>query len=355
MAIRRSRASRRLVVLIVVLAVLLGASLLAGVLVAAHRSPAYRHSVDHSFAGAASTVVESSNVTGAGLAVVMADPGALGRALLESRLQSLDQSAQGELAQSLRLDPPPPSADAEVRLVDTMRLRAEAVASVRATLEGLLGLTPTNPVGTAGPEPAPAPVIAVPGAEARLRLAGEQMVLADHHYAGLPFIFNVATGNLLPPSLWTSPATGRLMPATLLGDASTIASDPRLAATISLSIVAVQTQPLLLPVGPGYPVPPTTTFTASVAVVNAGTAPSEVTAIIRAQPLGRSPGHFDSGRATGAVAAGGAVALQLPAMAVVPGEHVLITIDIVKPRRQLSEAGLRWVRTVVVGQDAPVG
>jgi len=351
MANRRSRSRRRLTALGVLVAALVAFALLVGVIQAAHRAPPYRHSVDESFAAAASTLMVSSNATGTELARVMADPGALGRVLLESRLQQLAQTAAADSRWASSLTPPPPDANAASRVIDTLRLRAEATASIRSTLEGLLGLTPVNPVGTVGPEPPSANPLQVPGARALLRYAGEQLVLSDHLYHGLPTLFHlVGAGATLPLSQWTSPATGKLMPATLKADAATFANDPRLRATISLKIVAVQTQPLLLPVGPGYPVPPTATFTAAVSVLNRGSAPTMVIAIIRSTPVGRLRlGHFDSGRVTAAVPANGAVALQLPPMDVVPGGHYLVRISLVHPPRQTSVAGLTWVRTVVVG------
>ncbi|HEV3213122.1 MAG TPA: hypothetical protein VGZ03_06990 [Acidimicrobiales bacterium] len=351
MAHRRSRSRRRARALGVLAVALLCVALLVGTVQAAHRSAPYRHSVDESFAAAASALMVSSNATGTGLARVMADPGVLGRVLLESRLQQLAQLATADSRSADALTPPPPDANAASRVIDTLRLRAAATTSIRATLEGLLGLTPTNPVGTPGPEPPSANQLQVPGARAQLRYAGEQLVLSDHLYRGLPALFATVDGTAaLPTSQWTSPATGKLMPATLKADAARFASDPRLHATISLKIVAVQTQPLLLPVGPGYPVPPTTTFTAAVSIENRGSAPTEVIAIIRSTPVGRL-GHFDSGRAFGAVAANGAVALQLPPMDVVPGGHFLVRINLVHPGRQTSVAGLSWVRTVVVGES----
>jgi hypothetical protein len=350
MAVRRSRSRRRLTLLGVAVIALVGAGLLVGVVQAAHRAAPFRHSVDQSFAAAASSVMVSSNATGTELAQVMADPGALGRVLLETRLQHLAQVAAADSRWVESLTTPPPDANAASRVVDTLRLRAWATASIRATLEGLLGLTPTNPAGTAGPEPVAANPVAVPGARALLRYAGEQLVLADHIYRGLPTLFPlVSDGATLPLSQWTSPATGKLMPATLKADALTIATDPRLRATVNLRIVAVMTNPLLLPLGPGYPIPPTTTFSAAVSVVNRGSAPTTVTAIIRVTPTGHV-GHFDSGSVVGAVAAQGAVALQLPTMTVEPGAHYLVSIELVRPTRQPTTAGLHWVRTVVVGQ-----
>ena len=353
---RRGRSRRRVALLGAFAVALVVAALVAGVVEAAHRSGPYRHTVDESFAASASSVVVSSNLTGAELARVMGDPGALGRVLLEARLQHLDQVAAADRRWAGALAAPPPDANAAARLIDTLRLRAEATASIRATLEGLLGLTPSNPVGTAGPEPKAARPYGVAGAEGRLRYAGEQLVLADRIYRGLPDLFaSVSGGAQLPNSYWTVPRTGRLMPETLEAAALRIAADPRLAHTIALRIVAVQTTPLLLPLGPGYPIPPTTTFSAAVSVVNRGSAPTRVIAIITVRPTGHGRGRYDFGKASGAVAAHGAVALQLPTMPVVPGGHFLVTIELVRPPRQVSRAGLTWVRTVVVGDSAPAG
>jgi hypothetical protein len=348
---RRVGWDRRLVPFAVVLGCLLALALLAGTLSAAHRDQVYRHSVDQSFAASASALVESSNVTGVQLASLMADPGALGRVLLESRLQQMAQQAVADAATSARLLTPPPDANAHIRIVNMLRLRASAVVSIRETLQGLLGLTPTNPTGTAGPEPDASAKVGVPGARALLRYAGQQLVLADRDYRGLPYVFYLSSaGASLPPSQWTSPATGRLMPMTLKASAAPIATDPRLAASIQLSIVAVQTEPLLLPVGPGYPVAPTTTFTAAISVVNAGSSPTVVIALIRVRPLGKL-GVLQTGRADGVAMAQSAVALHLPVMAVVPGEHCLVTIDLVRPRLQKSSVGLHWARTVVIAAE----
>jgi hypothetical protein len=355
MANRRSRPRRRATLLGALALVLVAVALLVGIVQAAHRAAPYRHSVDESFAAAASSLMVSSNTTGTELARLMGDPGGLGRVLLEARLQHLAARAQAESRWASSLESPPPDANAASRVIDTLRLRSEATSSIRSVLEGLLGLTPTNPVGTAGAEPPASDPLGVPGARALLRYAGEQLVLADHLYRGLPTLFALVTnGATLPMSQWTSPRTGKLMPATLKADALVVATDPRLAATVSLRIAAVQTQPLLLPVGPGYPIPPTTTFSAAVSVQNRGSAPTTVIAIIRVTPTGHL-GSFDSGRAVGAVQAQGAVALQLPTMPVVPGAHYLVSIDLVRPTRQPTRAGLSWERTVVVGQEPAAG
>lgn len=352
MAPRRTKLSRRLAVLVVVAILVLLASLLAGVVTAAHRDRGYRETVDQAFSAAASAVVLSSNATGVQLADVLEHPGSLGRLVLDVRLASLAQDAaiDSETAQSLAA--PPPDAGAFGRLADTLRLRAKALASILRTVEELLRIRPEEPAGSAGTAPRAAPALSVADAQTRLTDAGEQLVLADETYGGLPDTFADASGGAtLPASRWTAPRTGTLMPTTLSNDVVTMAADPRLRATIELRIVAVETDPLELPVGPGYPVTPTSRFSAAVSVINLGSAPSPVVAIIRVIPLGRSHGHLDSGVARGVVDAQGAVALQLPTMAVAPGEHCSVTITIVRPRFQTTDTGLTWHRTVVVGPN----
>ncbi len=353
MANRRTRLSRRFAALFVIAVLVLAASFLAGVVSAAHRDVGYRHTVDQGFASSASALVLSSNVTGVQLAHVLEHPGALGRVVLDARLESLQQAAalDSETAQSLAV--PPPDAGAFKRLADTLRLRAEAVASILRTIEGLLRLTPVKPSGSAARVPRAAPPVSIAGAQALLLHAGEQLVVADKTYRGLPEAFKAASGGAtLPGSRWSFATTGTLTPDTLSGDAASMAATAKLAATVDLRIAAIETTPLELPVGPGYPVTPTSRFVAAVSVINLGSAPSTVEAIIRVTPLGRSHGHFDSGTARGVVSAGGAVALHFAAMAVAPGEHCLVTIDLVRPHIQTTVTGLTWSRTVVIGQNA---
>jgi hypothetical protein len=329
------------------------ASLVAGVVYAAHRDPAYRRSVNESFAAEVGVVLLSSNVTGDELAQTLEHPGSLGRVLLASRLVALQQAATTESEEADAIASPPPDIGAANVVIDALRLRADGVRHIATALEGLLGLTPTNPIGSVLPAMHAARPVQLPGAKALLRYAGEELVLADHTYAELPDHFFVASGgDILPASAWTSPTSGRLMPRTLLDAAPAIARNPNLQASVRLVITAVETTPEELPIGHGYPVTPTRTFAVAVSVRDVGSSPSPVTAIIRVYPLNRL-GHFDSGRAAGSVAAKGAVALLLPTMPVVPGEHCLVTIELIRPPRQLHRSGLRWARVVVVASDAP--
>ena len=352
MPVRHGRSRRRVAVLGGLVCVVVAVALLAGVVEAAHRSASYRLTVDQSFAASASALVDDSNATGTELVEVLASTHHLGRVLLESRLQWLAQQSADDLAAATALVPAP----SRRRRREPPDRHAEA-SEPRDRLDphharGVLGLTPAIPTGTAGSPPPTSQPVGVPGAERLLKHAGEQLVLADHAYRGLPALFaHVTGGDLLPDSAWTSPKTGQLMPKTLLDDAAPIAADPALAASIRLRIIAVATQPALLPIGTGYPVTPTKEFAVSISVMNAGSSPTIVRAVIRARPIGHSLGHFDSGRASAAVTADGAVALTLPAMDVVPGEHCLVTIDLEAPPLQTRRTGLHWARVVVVGQE----
>lgn len=353
MSPRRSRASRRLVALGVVAALVVAASLLAGIVTAAHRAPSYRHDVDASFAAEASVLIDASSETGHVLAEVMADPAALGRPLLEARLQLLDQAAAATSEAAAQLVAPPPDADAAVRIVDALRLRADAVAAIRSAMERLLGLTPIDPAGTPGAAPTPGSAIGIASADAIMARAGAQLVAADRLFYGLPRTFYLAgAGAQLPQSQWTSAATGRLLPATLEHEATAAALAASLEPTIDLRIVAVETTPLPLPLGAGYPIPPSRWLDVAISVVNDGSASTTVAAVVRVTPLGRL-GRYDAARATGTVSADDGVALDFPALSIVPGERCTLSIALVRPFRQTSLVGLRWMRTVVVGQNAP--
>ena len=133
------------------------------------------------------------------------------------------------------------------------------------------------------------------------------------------------------------------------------AMSPSLSWLIGARVIQGVGGALLLPVGRGYPIPPTTTLTVGISVRNIGASPSLVSAILRVRPLGSSPGSNQAARADGAVMAQAAVALQFPTVAVAPGEHCLVTIDLVRPHLQHPGPALHWRRTFVIGAEPPAG
>jgi hypothetical protein len=337
---------------VLILALLVGLALLAGLLVGivhgARTQPAYRQTVDRGFAAGATAVIDASQATGIQLATVLADPGALGRQLLESRLQQLAQSTASESNAASLLSPPPPDANAAAVVNQTMQLRDHAVRLIRQTLEGLLGLTPSHPVGTAGAEPPASPPVTVSAAALQLRIAGDQIAAADRVYGALLPSFSLAGhGAQLPTSQWAPTPASTLAPASLASSAATTATDPHLAASVSLAITAVRTDPAPLPVAGVVKVVPTTTFQVWVSVVNGGSAPSIVSAVVQIRPVG-TLGTYDDSHAAGSVASGGAVALTFLPLRVTPGATYLLTVDLVRPGRQLTAAGLHWQRTLVI-------
>jgi hypothetical protein len=337
---------------VLVLGLLVGLALVAGLLVGivhgARTQPAYRSTVDHGFAAAATAVVDASQATGIQLAAVLNDPGALGRVLLETRLQQLAQSTASQSDAATLLAPPPPDANADVVLNQTMQLRNDAVHSIRVTLEGLLGLTPTTPAGSTVPPPPSSAPVSVAGAAQLLRIAGDQIAAGDRLYASLRSAFALAGhGAQLPASQWSPTSTSTLSPGALSSSAATTASDPRLAASVSLSITAVRTDPAPLPVAGVIKVVPTATLQVWISVVNSGSAPTVVPAVVQIRPVG-TVGTYDDSHATGSVGAQSAVALAFAPLRVTPGATYLLTIDLVRPSRQVSAAGLHWQRTLVI-------
>jgi hypothetical protein len=351
MASRRQRGRWGITIPAVAIVALVLASLLAGVVYAAHRDRAYRRSVDASFSAEAGALLAASNATGQSLAATISHPGAHGRTALAAQLGQLTEASAAQAQAAAQLQTPPPDAGAATVLIDTLRLRARAIATIASAFDRLLGLAAGRPVGSARPVVEPGHPIGIPGAKGLLRRAGRELVLADETYAKLPARFAHASGGaVLPASRWTNAAGGVLTPPVLLASAPLVAHNPRLQATVRLVITAIETTPLELPLGAGYPITPTRTFEVAVSVRNVGTASSPVTAIISVQPLGLV-GRPASGRASGVVSGQGAVALVLPTMPVVPGEHCLVIVELVRPARQTTRTGLRWRRTVVVAQS----
>ncbi len=325
------------------------ASFFAGVVYAAHRAPAYRTSVDANFAAEASVLVASSNSVGVKLASTVVGAGSLGRVVLAAQLDELAQQSADDANAALGLLTPPPDAGAGTRLVNVMRLRARGITTLNRALFGLLGLTPTSGAGSAVAPPKPAPRVLLPGAEHLLRIAGAEFVAADRTYRKLADAFaRAGRGASLPPSRWVTATSKTLLPQNLLVAGPAIDHAPSLQATVHLVLAAVETTPPELPFGRGYPVTPTGTFVVAISVRNVGNAPTAVTATITAVPLGASRGVRGYGVARGVVGADEAVALELPVMAVVPGEHCRVTVQVLAPSRQRETAGLRWQRVVVV-------
>lgn len=345
---RRYRARRRLTALVALALAFVVASLFVGVVYAAHRDPSYRSGVDASFAAEASVLVADSNAEGVQLSAALAHPGALGRLALATRLDALALSAGDDATESTQLLAPPPDAGAGSRLVDVLRLRSRGVDTVDAALFGLLGLTPAWPVGTDRRPPRPDPHLELAGAKHLLRIAGEEFVLADRLYAATAVAFSRAgRGASLPVSRWITAKDKTLLPQSLLAAAPGIKSAPALQAEVHLVLAAVATDPPELPLGKGYPVTPTDALSVSISVRNEGNAPTPVVARISLQPEG-DLGRGAVGYARGVAGADEAVALTLPTMPVVPGEHCLVTVQVLKPQRQRSGGGLRWRRVVVV-------
>lgn len=154
---RRRRANRRSVVptLLTVVAVALVLFLVvASFAEIPARSSAYRTSTNRSFASLAAGVVSESDATGARLAQVMTlVPSTVLPVVDRAHLQqALDQAAREAAAQAQAgalLVPPQPDASVGPRLAAVLADRSTAVANLRSTVDGLLGMSPAPEIGRA--------------------------------------------------------------------------------------------------------------------------------------------------------------------------------------------------------------
>ena len=257
----------------------------------AHRDPAYRRSVNAQLRRGGLGDPASSNVTGPRLAVADGQPGRVQPHA--ARVPGSKGRTSGPSTRALdaqRLAPPPPDANAYVRIVDTMRLRAAAVDLMRAALEGLLVLHPLDPAGTAGAEPDPVPSRRRAGRVAAAALLGRAARRErTASTAACPWLFaSVGPARPCRRARWTSPSTNRLMPTALALEASAVRpGDPTLARDGAPQHRGGPDPAPLAPTRAGLPDPPTLTFLVAVSVRNSGTAPSPVVAVISVRPTGR--------------------------------------------------------------------
>ncbi len=307
---------------------------------------------------------------------MLTGPGAA-RLELEAQLDAVVRASRQELAQLTGLVPPSPQGTAAVTLARVLAQRADATASIRSAIDGLLELSPLPVAGAPSPTPAPLPTpqLSVAEADAGLAAAGASLAAADATYASLAA--SVRSGRApirLPSSRW---ATGELSPAALGGLAGVLAAARSYAPVPSVVVTAVGIAPSPVvppgsvdqappPVGqtgiggtfgegctapvsavPGSApavLPPTGTVQATVTVTNCGAVvegPAVVTATLT--PAGATPsGGSGSGgvaKTTAHVPLDGSVTVTLAPLGVSGGSRYTLVVSVLPAVPQPSTAG----------------
>ena len=328
--------------------------LLVGGLASVGRSSgAYHTTIDESFGAQARVLVAQSNSVGAALDRDFADMSTFDRPELSQALDAVVFGADSVASDATRLSAPAPEGQVAENFIEAMTNRASGVAQLRSTIDGLLALTPSAPLGSATP-PSPNPPRAVTVAEAATSVTavGRLLIEADRAFAVARREFRVVPGgSTLPKSVWVN---DQLLwgAGAVQTTVNQLSSSPELSPVVDVQLVTVDLTPPALPPAPAVggqlaapplapgvsQVPPTCSASVTAVVDNVGSVVATrvgVQASVQAV-TGGAPFVVEK-RVTLAPAAD--VALVLPKMPVVPGTTYTLNVTVSPPAGQSSSPG----------------
>jgi hypothetical protein len=273
----------------------------------------YRRTVDRSFAALASMVAVRSNATGQALAELMVNGPKMDRAGFFSALDTIASNAVDDSRQLESIVPPAPSGGAGDGCLAALAARASAAATMRQSLEGILG-------GTDG-----ASVVPPAQGLAALGTASSKVVGADDDWATCRRAMHRAPGTpVLPASLWLA-GQGWYTPAALASSVNSIAFSRTLVARHALQITATRLDPTPLPGSGPALVAPTQTLTVHVVVSDQGNV-DEPAVQVRASLVG-GPAPAPAPRSTTvSLGAGRSMAVVLGPFSVVQGSAYTLQV-----------------------------
>jgi len=282
-------------------------------------SGSYWRTVDRGFAALAGPLAQASGRSAAVLSSFLAGAPGMDRETFFATLDRLAADTATTLRRFAGIVPPWPGHGAAAGCVAAMDERGRAVASLRQALEGVLG----GRSGTGGGDEA-----AAAGAMAG---AGATLVSADVSWASCRLALHRTPGHpWLPASVWVTDP-GAWSAASAGAFVAAVVGSPTLAAVHRLSVTAVSTEPPSL-AGTGSSqapavVAPTTALRLVVVVDDEGNVdePGLVVSVVADSPGGPP----QTVRATAALGAGGAVAVDLPPLRVTPGSSLTLQVSAV--------------------------
>jgi hypothetical protein len=363
---RRRRSRRRSagpLLLLSAATLVLIALAVGGVLAVQNASAPYRRDVNRSFAQQGSVLADRSTAVGRQVRQLMADLPTLRRSRLEQRLDAIVQESSSQAAAARSIVPPNPPAGSGPAFVAVFAARADAVAQLRRTLDGLLGLEPLTDVGVAanassGQRNENSTLLSASRALDQLEAVGTSLEQADGSYATLRHVLATSAGNgHLPRSVWVTHhnawSSGAL--STLVGQ---LTSSSSLATTHALELVTVSLVPAAIPPpsGPAPPggvttVPPTSSLSVSLVLRDAGNVGEQgvaVTASVR--ELHTDNVHFHTQHLS--LDPGTSTAVAFAPLPVKPGHTYTLVIGVTMPSAP-GTAGPTTSYTVAVAPATP--
>ncbi len=360
-------------VVIGLVALLLVGVLVGGALEVPSVSGPYRRAVNRSYADQGADLIEASNAQGRRLTALMGDMASMGRAALQTSLDTLVRSTGSTALQADGLAPPTPTGGLGARFATVLSDRAQATASVRSAVYGLLGMAPLPQAGapaTSGAVNANngTPRLSPAVATARLTAAGAQLTGADADYASVRRGFLVAPGSArLPSSRWVTDPR-RWAPGPLSTLVGALTSSSTLSPVVKVVVVpnTLNLTPPAVPAASGASptsapatattgvttVPPTRTITVSVVVVNEGNVTAQGVKV-SGQAVPEDGGAPSSSSTSLTLAALASTSVTLPPLAVDPGMTYHLAVAVTPPAAQGDRSGLSETVVVRVAPGPP--
>ena len=364
--IERRRRRRRIprvngaAVVAVVVGALVFAVLVGGALKEPSQSVGYERTVDRSYGAEARLLGEVSNRLDEEYRKLLASMAGDSRMTLEEALDTLVLSTASLARAAGTAASPAPWGGAGADVSAAMADRADAMRTLRAAVDGLLGMAPLPVVGAAGLSVRASTPRRISAAGAASELAKVETLLerSDRMYAAGRRALRAGPGHArLLSSVWSGRTAARTSSAARsLVDALT--RSPTLAAIHRVELVAhaVALTPAPVPSSAAAAspavlvVPPTGRIGVGLVVANDGNVAERGIAVRATVTREGGAAHAGKTRRV-ALTAGGAVSVTLPPFRVVPGNTYSITVTVDPP--VANEGGTRTSDTISVGVAPP--
>jgi hypothetical protein len=348
--IPRRRSRRRSVsgrVVLILCGLVVTALLVGGLTQVSRQSGSFDASQNRSFVALASVVARESNSTAAQTRRLLTSMAGQRRPALQANLDDLVQQVEGEATGATAIAVPQPPTGVQAQFADVLALRSTAVRTLRASLDGLLGMHPlpvTGATGSAHTAAASPTLLSSTTATDRIAAAGAMLVRSDRSYRSLRKDLERAVGHArLPASTWVTNAQVWQV-GSVAAEVDLLSASPTLAATHRLVLRTVRLSPPTLPTtgtasSPGVSVlSPTSTVTVSVVLSDLGSV-DEPDATVQFTMTSEQSGVAVVRSRTSSVASGLSVTLDPVVFAVKPGHTYQLRVAVVLPPAQTDDTG----------------
>jgi hypothetical protein len=359
---RRRRRSPWPALSLVVLVGLVLLLVIGGLAKIGRASGPYDATIDRSFGLQADVLVAQANQTAKTLNAMLSSLGSTKttRNGLSYTLDSLVLDATREQEQARVIASPAPGDGVGASFTGAFEERASALRTLRAALDGLLGLSSLPVPGAAGAANATQASTLISSADAAQRIsgAGQSLVTADQAYAAARRSLRAADGHVnLPESVWVKHANA-FDPGPLDVLIAQLTSSSSLAPlhALSLPLQDIALDPAILPTTPPPAVvPPTTTLVISAVVVNGGNV-VESGVVVVAEVIPQAAGNEQSAQRKVTLLPGASSAITFPSLSVKPGTTYTLTVSVAPPAGQVDRSQLTQTFTLEVApSSAPLG